>query len=164
MKVFVLLAATEDTKPKLKLFFFVVLEVKFFLKSELSCLFSLTEEKGSKHRKHRAPVCRADQIQDDITLARGKRAGNFTNIGDVGDFEMCIKRCCQQNLCDVAYKSAETCFLVHCFSRDSCQTTASLTDFFSPKLCFVKRNLKEEEEDGICFSFFCFIEECVLSS
>lgn len=57
-----------------------------------------SSETGKKHRKHRAPVCIAGKTTDDVTLLRGKKAGNFTNIGDVGDFGMCIKRCCQQKI------------------------------------------------------------------
>jgi len=107
-------------------------------------IFSI--EIGKKHRKHRAPVCIAGKTSDDVTLLRGKRAGNFTNIGDVGDFEMCIKRCCQHQKCDLAFKSAETCFLVNCFSKESCQTSPSLDDIFSPRMCFVTRHLKDDEK------------------
>ena len=107
-------------------------------------IFSI--ETGKKHRKHRAPVCIAGKTTDDVTLLRGKRAGNFTNIGDVGDFEMCIKRCCQTKKCDLAFKSAETCFLVNCFSKESCQTSPSLDDIFSPRMCFVTRHLKDDEK------------------
>lgn len=103
-------------------------------------------ETGKKHRKHRAPICMAGKTTDDVTLLRGKKAGNFTNIGDVGDFEMCIKRCCQTKTCDLAFKSAETCFLVNCFDKDSCKTTESLDDIFSPRMCFVKRHLSDEEK------------------
>lgn len=88
----------------------------------------------------------AGKTTDDVTLLRGKKAGNFTNIGDVGDFEMCIKRCCQTKTCDLAFKSAETCFLVNCFDKDSCKTTESLDDIFSPRMCFVKRHLSDEEK------------------
>ena len=102
-------------------------------------------ETGKKHRKHRAPVCIAGKTTDDVTLLRGKKAGNFTNIGDVGDFGMCIKRCCQQKNCDVAFKSSETCFLVSCFSKESCKTSPSLDDIFSPRMCFVRRHLLESE-------------------
>lgn len=108
------------------------------------CIHS--SETGKKHRKHRAPVCIAGKTTDDVTLLRGKRAGNFTNIGDVGDFEMCIKRCCQHQKCDLAFKSAETCFLVNCFSKESCQTSPSLDDIFSPRMCFVTRHLKDDEK------------------
>ncbi|XP_044183540.1 uncharacterized protein LOC114975600 isoform X2 [Acropora millepora] len=100
---------------------------------------------GKKHRKHRAPVCIAGKTTDDLTLLRGKKAGNFTNIGDVGDFEMCIKRCCQKAACDVAFKSTETCFLVSCFSTESCQTAPALDDIFSPQMSFVKRNSQEKD-------------------
>ena len=101
----------------------------------------------------------AGKITDDLTLLRGKRAGNFTNIGDVGDFEMCIKRCCQHKNCDVAFKSAETCFLVHCFSKESCQTSPTLDDIFSPRMCVVKRHLRDEEERE--FSFCTDFVNCV---
>ncbi|KAJ7390600.1 hypothetical protein OS493_023989 [Desmophyllum pertusum] len=106
-----------------------------------------SSETGKKHRKHRAPVCHVGKTTDDVTLLRGKRSGNFTNIGDVGDFDMCIKRCCQHQKCDLAFKSAETCFLVKCFSTESCQTSPSLDDIFSPQMCFVKRHSREEEKD-----------------
>ena len=88
----------------------------------------------------------AGKTTDDVTLLRGKRAGNFTNIGDVGDFEMCIKRCCQSQKCDLAFKSSETCFLVSCFSKESCQTSPSLDDIFSPRMCFVTRHSRDEEK------------------
>ncbi|XP_022793143.1 uncharacterized protein LOC111332124 isoform X2 [Stylophora pistillata] len=106
-----------------------------------------SSETGKKHRKHRAPICMAGKTTDDVTLLRGKKAGNFTNIGDVGDFEMCIKRCCQTKTCDLAFKSAETCFLVDCLNKESCKTTESLDDIFSPRMCFVKRHLSDDEKD-----------------
>ena len=93
-------------------------------------------------------MCEASQITQDLTLKQGKGAGNFTDIGDVGDFQMCITRCCQSKSCDLAYKSGETCFLVHCFSSDSCQTSPSISPLMSPKMCFVKRHVKDEISDG----------------
>ena len=122
---------------KVLIFLIVMCAIEKFL------LFFL--ETGKKHRKHRAPVCIAGKTTDDITLLRGKKAGNFTNIGDVGDFGMCIKRCCQQKNCDLAFKSSETCFLVSCFSKESCKTSPSLDDIFSPRMCFVRRHLLQSE-------------------
>ncbi|XP_068751351.1 uncharacterized protein [Montipora capricornis] len=104
-------------------------------------------ETGKKHRKHRAPVCVAGKTTDDLTLRLGKRAGNFTNIGDVGDFGMCIKRCCQKPNCDVAFKSTETCFLVSCFSVESCQTSPALDDIFSPQMSFVNRHSQDSDDE-----------------
>lgn len=106
-----------------------------------------TGEEGSKHRKHGDPVCKAGHITDDMTLLQGKRAGNFTKIGDVGDFELCIKRCCQSKSCDLAYKSGENCYLVRCHSKDSCQVTPALIKRYSPNMCFVRRSVDEEPEE-----------------
>lgn len=108
-----------------------------------------TGEQGSKQRKHRDPTCKAGTVTDDMTLMQGKRAGNFTKIGDVGDFELCIKRCCQTKSCDLAYKTGENCYLVHCRSKDTCQVTPALIKQYSPKMSFIRRSEPEDDEqDG----------------
>ncbi|XP_048576484.1 uncharacterized protein LOC5517900 isoform X2 [Nematostella vectensis] len=105
----------------------------------------LSDNKGSKRRKQHGPTCHASDVTDDMTLIRGKRAGNFTKIGDVGDFELCIKRCCQATGCDLAYKTGETCYLVQCHSKSSCQVTEALVKKYSPKMAFIVRDHQEND-------------------
>lgn len=138
--------AIKDTLRSTKVILYKSHRMSHIILTCFAHAYICLSEKGKKHRKHRAPVCIAEKTTDDLTLLRGKRAGNFTNIGDVGDFGMCIKRCCQNQNCDLAFKSAETCFLVSCFSQESCQTSPAIDDIFSPQMSFVKRHSRDSDK------------------
>ena len=77
-----------------------------------------------------------------MTLRAGLKAGNFTFFGKVTSTKDCVARCCLTKGCDVTFVVLNRCFLVDCFSDDSCDIiNARNTNRFKPVVTFVNLTL-----------------------
>eukprot|EP00794_Sanderia_malayensis_P012055 gene12053-13298_t len=65
--------------------------------------------------------CVQSKLYSRSRLASGGQAGEFKDVGKVGKPHICTRLCCENPDCDVAYMFGRNCFLVKCYSEESCR-------------------------------------------
>ncbi|XP_032226502.2 uncharacterized protein LOC5502348 isoform X2 [Nematostella vectensis] len=73
-----------------------------------------------------AALCSRSAVDYNVTLAKGRKAGKYFKINDVHNIDACLRECCGAKRCDVAFMVRDTCYLVQCFSAESCDVTQSV--------------------------------------
>ncbi|EDO31448.1 predicted protein [Nematostella vectensis] len=73
-----------------------------------------------------AALCSRSAVDYNVTLAKGGKAGKYFKINDVHNIDGCLRECCGAKRCDVAFMVRDTCYLVQCFSAESCDVTQSV--------------------------------------
>lgn len=85
------------------------------------------------------PKCAATKMVTGVTLRGGLHAGNFTDVGEVGNLSMCAALCCMSQRCDLALTINKNCFIVSCHSVSLCSIKKSLTAVYKPSVAFIHR-------------------------
>lgn len=85
------------------------------------------------------PKCAATKMVTGVTLRGGLHAGNFTDVGEVGNLSMCAALCCMSQRCDLALTINKSCFIVSCYSVSLCSIKKSLTAVYKPSVAFIHR-------------------------
>eukprot|EP00111_Clytia_hemisphaerica_P000019 TCONS_00000040-protein len=104
---------------------------------------------------NKTETCRSNGTLTDHRFVAGMKAGIFTDHGelsDVDDIPSCVKYCCLDKLCDVAYMVGRRCYTLQCFSRQTCQTFPAPNFFLNPVIAFVVRT-KPPKVDIISVDF-----------
>lgn len=85
--------------------------------------------------------CSNNGTLTDQRFVAGMKAGIFTDQGDVGPdgLKNCIKFCCLDKLCDVAYMVETKCYTVQCFNELSCRTFPTPNFFLNPVIARIIR-------------------------
>ena len=66
-------------------------------------------------------TCSGGTFHVNSKLQGGRNAGRFDFKGRVPTVLECVKRCCDENDCDLAYvDAAGLCYAVHCSNKDLC--------------------------------------------
>lgn len=65
--------------------------------------------------------CVQSKLYTRSRLANGGDAGEFKDVGKVGKPHICTRLCCENNDCDLSYMFGRNCFLVKCYSEESCR-------------------------------------------
>ena len=65
--------------------------------------------------------CIQSKLYTRSSLAKGGDAGDYKDVGKVGKAHICTRLCCENPDCDVAYMFGRNCFLVKCYSEESCR-------------------------------------------
>ncbi|XP_048587538.1 neuronal acetylcholine receptor subunit alpha-7 isoform X2 [Nematostella vectensis] len=65
--------------------------------------------------------CVPSTPQQNVTLARGVVAGSYTRLGPVDTVDQCIDLVCLRGRGDRAYILGDVCYVVVCFSVESCE-------------------------------------------
>ena len=65
--------------------------------------------------------CIQSKLYTGSRLAKGGDAGDYKDVGKVGKSHICTRLCCENPDCDVAYMFGRNCFLVKCYSEESCR-------------------------------------------
>ena len=89
--------------------------------------------------------CKSNGTITDHRFVDGMKAGIFTDHGEVADtddIDACVKYCCMDKLCDVAYMVGRRCYTLQCFSPKTCRTFAAPNFFLNPVIAFIVRNKK----------------------
>ena len=84
------------------------------------------------------------------------KAGVFTDHGEVGDatdIDSCVKYCCLDRLCDVAYMVGKRCYTLQCFSKQTCRTFYTPNFILNPVMAFVIRNKPASKVDVVSLEF-----------
>ena len=66
------------------------------------------------------PSCLRSPISYNVTLRHGLRSGHFKNQGRVDSFEVCFRRCCHDNDCNLVFMLRNYCYLISCYDQESC--------------------------------------------
>ncbi len=93
---------------------------------------------------------RVSKIYRNITLRDGVNAGEFTDRGNVKDMDGCLKHCCSDENCNLAFVIKETCFTVKCKNYEACSLKSAISKYYNPRIAYVnwsppKENLGEGE-------------------
>lgn len=91
--------------------------------------------------------CTLNKTLTDHRFVSGMKAGIFTDRGDVGidGLKTCVKYCCSEKLCDIAYMVESKCYTVQCFNQLSCNTFPTPNFFLNPVIALVVRNRPPKE-------------------
>lgn len=86
-----------------------------------------------------APLCKYGDIFRHDDLVGGLAAGNFTDKGVMATIEDCMKLCCEEENCTVAYMISNNCFAVQCQDMKLCRTYTKSPLEMAPVIGFVDR-------------------------
>ena len=89
-------------------------------------------------RTHRQ-MCKSNVISYDVTLRAGRHAGKYKSVGPVINMAECIRVCCTEKYCDLAFMINGTCFTVRCHTEEGCQEVRSPGSGFKPMISYVLR-------------------------
>ena len=92
-------------------------------------------------------LCTQSPVLFNVTLRGGVKAGNFTDLGEVRNMQICTALCCEETDCDLAFMIGETCVAVHCFSEELCQTIKARPSSFNPQISYIRRRETENADD-----------------
>ena len=84
-------------------------------------------------------LCKHGDIFRHDDLVGGLGSGNFTDKGVVETIEECMKLCCEEENCTVAYMVAFSCFSVQCQDEKLCRTYTKSPLAMAPVIGFVDR-------------------------
>lgn len=95
---------------------------------------------GEKRDQAQDGLCTTEAVNYNQTLKFGQQAGTFTEENSANTMEACIKSCCLRKRCEVAFMLKESCFLVRCHNKSSCQPRKEKSFSFNPRLAYVFRH------------------------
>lgn len=80
--------------------------------------------------------CHYKPTTNDKKLIKGKQSGIFKLANSITSMGDCMKKCCDESMCDLVYLEKGKCFTVTCNSPDSCKTTLAKDNEESPLMAF----------------------------
>ena len=82
-----------------------------------------------------------------VTLLGGIRAGHFVGHGKVDNMQACIKKCCANHQCDLAFMVKEDCYSVICYHKKLCRSVrARHVRKYQPRIAHIWRGPNEEKQ------------------
>ena len=82
-----------------------------------------------------------------VTLLGGIRAGHFVSHGRVDNMQACIKKCCANHECDLAFMVKEDCYSVICYHKRLCQSVrAQHIKKYKPRIAHIWRGSNKDNE------------------
>ncbi|XP_028404361.1 uncharacterized protein LOC114527001 isoform X2 [Dendronephthya gigantea] len=119
------------------------------LSPEISFITSRNEEVNSVSLRRQSEICKSNVISYDVTLRGGRYAGKYKAFGPVDDMAECIRVCCMERYCDLAFMINGTCFTVRCHTEEGCQEVRSPGTGFKPMISYVMRERRHHSShDG----------------
>lgn len=70
--------------------------------------------------------CTQSKVYNNVKISGGSRAGDFTDVGNVGRMHICTRLCCEEPTCDLAYMVRQSCFLVKCYEEKNCRVIGNI--------------------------------------
>ena len=75
-----------------------------------------------------------------VTLLGGIRAGHFVGHGKVDNMQACIKMCCANHECDLAFMVKKDCYSVICYHKNLCRSVrAQHVKRYRPRIAHIWR-------------------------
>lgn len=84
-------------------------------------------------------MCNAGNTVHNVTLQGGIHAGKFNKVGPTKDMNACVRYCCEERSCDVAFMAKQNCYLVSCLSKSLCDSIPTDSPKLFPRLSYVTR-------------------------
>ena len=106
--------------------------------------YSLMREEHNHNRK-RTYACTHTFVFNNATLRGGLNAGDVKNEGNVEGMEECVEMCCKTLECNVALLLNETCYIVACSNKRSCEAVPDKHTSGKTKVAYVARSKDETE-------------------
>ena len=85
--------------------------------------------------------CDATDVQHNVNITGGWRAGKFLRISDIKDMTKCTEACCDYHGCGAAMFIDKYCYNLICFKQRGCQLIGSKEAFMIDKFVAVRKNL-----------------------
>ena len=89
--------------------------------------------------------CWNGQTLVNYTLTGGIDAGIFFSNGNTDTMTTCMKYCCEQHDCDLAFRIDQGCYTVHCKDQKQCQVRKARQTRFLPEIAFKRPEIAMEE-------------------
>ena len=86
------------------------------------CFFFALCTLVAKGAAETAESCEDSKIQYNATLKGGIKSGIFRKLAQYVDMRLCVRMCCQEKGCDVAFMAGKNCYGVQCFSEEQCES------------------------------------------
>ena len=81
-----------------------------------------------------------------VTLLGGIRAGHFVSHGRVDNMQSCIKKCCANHECDLAFMVKEECYSVICYHKSLCRSVrAQHIKKYKPRIAHIWRRSNKKK-------------------
>ena len=85
--------------------------------------------------------CDVTDVQHNVNITGGWRAGKFLRISDIKDMKKCTEACCDYHGCGAAMFIDKYCYNLICFKQGGCQFIGSKEAFMIDKFVAVRKNL-----------------------
>ena len=82
------------------------------------------------------------------TLTGGIDAGIFYSNGNTDSMNTCMKYCCEQHDCDLAFRIDQGCYTVHCHNQEQCRTRKARTTHFLPQIAFKRPKIAMDKGES----------------
>lgn len=83
--------------------------------------------------------CHHTEVTYNVTLVGGIKAGKFHTYGHMNSIDDCIRHCCHDDKCDVAFMIQNNCYNVECEDRLGCQMKRAKSSPYNPTIAYVYR-------------------------
>ena len=104
---------------------------------------------------------RLSKVYRNVTLRDGINSGEFTDRGSITNMDDCVKQCCADDNCNVAFVIKETCFTVKCKNYDTCSLKSAMSQYYNPRIAYVNWSPpKENLGEGSChLNLYAFVSQ-----
>ncbi|XP_015765053.1 PREDICTED: uncharacterized protein LOC107343965 [Acropora digitifera] len=85
------------------------------------------------------PICHHTEVSYNVTLVGGINAGKFSTYGSTKTIDQCIRHCCHDDKCDVAFMIQGNCYAVECADIEGCQVKRAKPSAYNPTVAYVYR-------------------------
>ena len=85
--------------------------------------------------------CDVTDVQHNVNITGGWRAGKFLRISDIKDMKKCTEACCDYHGCGAAMFIDKYCYNLICFKQRGCQLIGSKEAFMIDQFVAVRKNL-----------------------
>ena len=122
----------------------------------LLLLFLAVRALSSSPGKTSKLMCKNGMVQYNQTLLGGYDAGKFKLLSHSTNMSSCIRLCCGEMTCDVAFMIERKCYGVVCTTLRLCQTIpakkSTMLHHLSPTISYIT----SRNEEGQCASLLSF--------
>lgn len=94
-------------------------------------------------------ACPHSHVDYNVGLKHGLKTGHFVYIGELLDLKACLKICCHDPVCDIAFMLDQSCYTVNCGNESVCKSVPYYQHKFSTKAVFVTRRFNKRLSENV---------------